>query len=185
MLHFRKPTPKTIQIFLEKQRDFDFTYREADVTDSTRFDRDHTRVKLGEGTEVFAAAKTALQQWKHFQLGWVDACPSDTPIQTGHAVAVLARQIGLWWLNACRIINVVDNDDKQYGFTYGTLPEHVESGEERFLIEMDQAGNVWYDILAFSRPRHIMARLGYVYARRVQERFRKQSAAAMCRAVEQ
>ena len=68
----------------------------------------------------------------------------------------------------------------RFGFAYGTLPEHAESGEERFLIEWDRAGGgVWYDILAFSRPRHILTRLGYPFARAMQKRFGQQSAAAM------
>ena len=49
----------------------DFTYREAELIDSARYDRDHTRVKPGQRSEVFAAAKTALQKWQHFRLG----CP--------------------------------------------------------------------------------------------------------------
>ena len=50
-------------------------------------------------------------------------------------VAILARSIGLWWLNACRIVAVVDEDGpvKRFGFAYGTLPDHAGSGEERFL----------------------------------------------------
>jgi uncharacterized protein (UPF0548 family) len=71
-----------------------------------------------------------------------------------------------------------------FGFAYGTLPGHAESGEERFLVEWDRAGgDVWYDLLAFSRPRHVLARLGYPLARRLQNRFAKESAAAMRRAV--
>jgi len=46
-------------------------------------------------------------------------------------VAILARSIGLWWLNACRIVYVVDKVDK-FGFAYGTLPDHAGSGEERW-----------------------------------------------------
>jgi len=73
---------------------------------------------------------------------------------------------------------------QRFGFTYGTLPDHAGSGEERFLIEWDrEEGSVWYDILAFSRPRHLLARLGYPWVRRVQKRFGWESAAAMCRAV--
>ncbi len=190
MLLFRKPTPETIQAFLQHQQPLDLTYREVGMTASiapARYDRDHTRVKLGAGIETFAAAKSALQRWKHFRLGWLEACPSDTPIQNGQTVAVLARLMGVWSLNACRIINVIDDDNpaKRFGFTYGTLPGHVESGEERFLIEMDPTGNVWYDILALSRPRHILARLGYLYVRRIQRQFAQQSAAAMCAAVGQ
>ena len=72
----------------------------------------------------------------------------------------------------------------RFGFTYGTLPDHVGAGEERFLVEWDRGNDsVWYDILAFSRPRHVLARLGYPWVRRVQKRFGRESAAAMRRAV--
>ena len=101
-------------------------------------------------------------------------------------VAILARSLGLWWLNACRIVAVVNEHGpvNRFGFVYGTLPDHAGSGEERFLIEWDrEEGSVWYDILAFSWPRHVLARLGYPWARRVQKRFGRDSAAAMCRMV--
>ena len=68
------------------------------------------------------------------------------------------------------------------GVAYGTLPGHLETGEERFLIEMDERGVVWYDILAFSRPRRFLVRLGYPYVRRLQKRFGRHSAAAMQKA---
>ena len=73
---------------------------------------------------------------------------------------------------------------RKFGFAYGTLPGHVESGEERFLIEWNLADdNVWYDVLAFSKPNHILTRLGYPVARRMQKRFGRDSAAAMLKAV--
>ena len=72
----------------------------------------------------------------------------------------------------------------KFGFAYGTLPGHVESGEERFLVEWDRGDDgVWYDILAFSRPNHILTRLGYPVVRRLQKRFGRDSAASMLRAV--
>jgi len=81
----------------------------------------------------------------------------------------------------------VVNDDgavNRFGFAYGTLPDHAGSGEERFLVEWDtDDDSVWYDILAFSRPRHFLARLGYPWMRRAQKPFGRQSAAAMRRAV--
>jgi uncharacterized protein (UPF0548 family) len=71
----------------------------------------------------------------------------------------------------------------RFGFAYGTLPGHAESGEERFLVEWDRTGDaVRYDVLAFSRPRHPLARLGYPLTRRAQRRFARDSAAAMLRA---
>ena len=132
------------------------------------------------GEKVFAAAKAALERWQQFRLGWLEASPEDTPIKEGQVVAILARSIGLWWLNACRIVAVVDEDGpvKRFGFAYGTLPDHAGSGEERFLVEWDREDDsVWYDILAFSRPRHFLARLGYPWVRRVQKRFGRESAA--------
>ena len=72
----------------------------------------------------------------------------------------------------------------RFGFANGTLPGHAGVGEERFLVEWDRAtGEVWYDILAFSRPQRFLARSGYRYMRWVQKRFGRESAAAMRRAV--
>lgn len=146
---------------------------------------DHTRSKLGEGEKVFAAAKAALEHWQQFRLGWLEATPQDTPIKEGQVVAILARSIGLWWLNACRIVAVVNEDGpvKRFGFAYGTLPDHAGSGAERFLVKWDREDDgVWYDIFAFSRPHHFLARLGYSVVRRTQKRFGRESAAVMRRA---
>jgi uncharacterized protein (UPF0548 family) len=52
------------------------------------------------------------------------------------------------------------------------------------LVEWDRSDDsVWYDILAFSRPRHFLARLGYPWMRRAQKRFGRESAAVMRRTV--
>jgi uncharacterized protein (UPF0548 family) len=73
---------------------------------------------------------------------------------------------------------------RHYGFAYGTLPDHPERGEERFLIEWNTADNtVWYDLLAVSRPSHWLARVGYPYARYEQAKFRRLSGLAMQAAV--
>jgi len=74
---------------------------------------------------------------------------------------------------------------KRFGFAYGTLAEHAESGEERFSIEWNRADDtVWYDIRAFSRPRQMLARLmGYPLSPSLQKRFAEGSKAAMLRSV--
>jgi uncharacterized protein (UPF0548 family) len=189
MLLLGKPSPSTVRDFLAAQSRLDWSYAAVGGTAAEPPPGhvvDRTRIQLGEGEKVFAAARSALGRWEHFTLGWVEVCPLDTPVRAGEVVAVLARTLGLWWLNACRIVYVVDEEGpvSRFGFAYGTLPGHAESGEERFLIEWDRAtGSVWYDILAFSRPRHLLARLGYPWTRRVQRRFGRESAQAMRRAV--
>ena len=189
MLLLRKPSPAAVRDFLAGQIGLEFTYPAVGATASVPpagYVVDHTRIKLGEGEAAFRSARAALERWDEFALGWVDAGPRDTPIRAGAVVAVTARVLGLWWLNACRVVYVVDAAEpvRRFGFAYGTLPGHAESGEERFLVEWDRADDsVWYDILAFSRPAHVLARLGYPLTRRAQKRFARGSAAAMLRAV--
>jgi uncharacterized protein (UPF0548 family) len=189
MLSLQKPTADSIRPFLEAQAKLPFTYSAVGATATTTptgYVVDRTRIKLGEGEPVFQSAKAALQRWEQFHLGWVEAWSPDTPLQSGEVVAVMGCAIGLWWLNACRIVYVVDESGpiRKFGFAYGTLPGHVESGEERFLIEWDRGDNcVWYDILAFSRPNHFLTRLGYPMVRRTQKRFGRDSAASMLKAV--
>jgi uncharacterized protein (UPF0548 family) len=191
MLSFRKPSPTTIESFLSRQAKLEFTYPAVGATASRPPDGyivDRTRIEIGQGETGFVAAKEAMRRWEHFRLGWVEACPPETPIRAGSVVAVVARLFGVWCVNACRIVYVVEEDGAtiKHGFAYGTLPDHVESGEERFLIEWDRANDrVWYDILAFSRPHQIQARLGYPFVRHLQKRFRRDSAMSMLRAVRQ
>src|SRR5579885_3302731 len=134
----RKPSAESMRRFLAAQRNLPFSYLAVGATAKTPpagFVVDYTRIKLGEGESVFNAAKAAVRHWEQFRLGWVEAWPSDTPIQSGGVVAVTGRAIGLWWLNACRIVYVVDESGpiSKFGFAYGTLPGHIECGEERFL----------------------------------------------------
>jgi uncharacterized protein (UPF0548 family) len=73
---------------------------------------------------------------------------------------------------------------RRYGFAYGTLADHMATGEERFTVEWRRADHsVWYDILAFSRPRHPLARVGLPFGRALQRRFARDSMAAMHRAM--
>lgn len=185
MLSLRKPTAESIRQFLAVQRALPFSYAEVGATATAPpagYDVDRTHAQLGHGEAVFRRAKQALARWQQFRLGWVEAWPADTPIREGEVVAVLGRAVGLWWLNACRIVYVVDEIEpcEQFGFGYGTLPGHVERGEERFTVAWDRATDrVTFDIVAFSRPHHPLTRLGYPLVRRAQKRFGRQSVQAM------
>lgn len=185
-----KPPAETLRRFLAEQAGTDFSYSEVGATAGNLpngYDVDRTRVQLGVGESVFEAAKTALQQWRQFRLGWVDAWPCDTPLTAGAGVAIMGWAVGLWWTNACRIVYTVceSGPTTRFGFAYGTLPGHVERGEERFLIEWNrETDSVCYEILAFSRPNHVLTRLGYPLVRRSQKRFGRDSSAAMLRAVQ-
>jgi uncharacterized protein (UPF0548 family) len=183
MFSFRKPADKLVRAFVEGQARLDFTYRSVGATVSTwpaGYQHDHARFPLGSGQQVFKKAKAALQCWKQFDLGWAHAQPDDTSIEPTRTVAVVFHMLGIWFLNSAKIVYVVDEPNR-FGFAYGTLPGHVECGEERFLVECDADGTVWYDVRAFSRPRHILTKIGYLYVRWLQKRFVRKSAEAMRR----
>jgi uncharacterized protein (UPF0548 family) len=189
MFSMRKPSAGSIRRFLTAQAKLDFSYAAVGATACqlpAGFVVDRTRVKLGEGERVFQAAKAALQQWRQYDLTWIEAWSPETPIQTGEVVAIVARTLGLWSVNACKMVYVVDESGPilRFGLACGTSPGHAARGEERFLIECDRDdNNVWYDILAFSRPKDFLTWLGYPIVRRMQKRFGRESAAAMLKSV--
>lgn len=190
MVRFRPPSTAAVAAFLGRQSRQPFSYREVGRTNGDPppgYDFDHRRALLGHGLAAFDAARVALVRWAMFDLGWARVCGPKPPIEPGAMVAVAAQAAGLWWLNACRIVYVVDEPEppRRFGFAYGTLPGHVERGEERFLVELLDDGSVWYDLSAFSRPQHWLARLTYPLARRWQRRFAEGSLAAMQRAVKE
>lgn len=143
---------------------------------------DHNRIEIGSGIADFERGKRAVREWKMFDLGWVELHPANAPIEVGTTVAVLVHHLGFYSLNAARIVYVIDEPDR-FGFAYGTLDDHGESGEERFSVEYDrESGEVWYDILAFSKPAHPLAQIGYPIARFFQSSFARDSKSAMLRA---
>ena len=98
MFLLRKPASVTIRDFLAAQSRLNLTYAAVGATAAVPpagYVLDHTRIQLGNGRDVFRAAKGAMERWEQFRLGWVELWPPETPIKTGEVVAVLARTLGL------------------------------------------------------------------------------------------
>lgn len=189
MLFLTTPSEAQIRQFLARAAESDYTYSEIGATSGLLppwFTIDHNRVQLGTGLHTWETAVEALKKWEMFNLRWVRLYWPNTPIATNENVAVLARYMGCYWLNACRIVYVIEEDGPatRFGFAYGTLDDHAESGEERFLVEWNrESDEVWYDLLAFSRPHQFLSRVGSPLARRLQKLFATHSKSAMLQAV--
>lgn len=54
-----------------------------------------------------------------------------------------------------------------------------QAGEERFSITMDEDNKVWYEIVSFSKPAHILSFVGYPYVLLRQKLFAYQSSTAV------
>lgn len=187
MFLFSKPSEKQIQPFLETQRTLNFSYQEVGATHPNQFvppknfTHDHNRILLGNGQETFEKAKSALKNWKAYALGWTKIHPNVQP-EKHKTFCVEVNHFGFYSLSSLRIVYVVD-EPKRFAFAIGTLPGHVEKGEERFMLEWLEDDTVHYDLFAFSRPQHPLVYLGYPVARQLQKRFARDSKTAMQNAV--
>jgi uncharacterized protein (UPF0548 family) len=186
-----KPSQAAIRNFLACQTHSHFSYPEigasAVACGPAGYMTDHNRILLGHGEQVWDRAMGAVDTWQMFNMDWLDLCWPDVQIVEGANVAVLIRHFGFWSLNAARIIYKISENSHpfmRYGFAYGTLLEHGESGEERFSVEWQRSDDsVWYDLFAFSKPQAFSARMAWPLARWLQRRFREDSQSAMVRAV--
>jgi uncharacterized protein (UPF0548 family) len=191
MFSLRKPSEASIRRFISLQENLPFSYENVGASREGAAPRgyavDRYRVKLGEGPEAYARAVEALRGWRQFDLGWARLLPPRAPIEVGTTVGVLAQHYGFWSLNTARIAYLVEESGEveRFGFGYGTLPGHAERGEERFGAAWNRGldGSVYYDVFAFSRPKHSLAWSGYPLARLLQKRFRRDSTRAMVEAV--
>jgi len=186
VLRLKRPSREQIESFLRKQQNSAPSYDDIGASRETRaphgYTVDHNHIQLGRGLVAWEAAKSAVCEWKMFDIPWLQLCFSNAPIREGQNVAIVISHFGFWSLNASRIIYVID-EPRRFGFAYGTLREHAESGEERFLVEWREDDSVWYDLFAFSRPNAAMAKVFHPFARHLQKSFARDSKSAMRSAV--
>jgi uncharacterized protein (UPF0548 family) len=160
MFLLRKPSCSEVENFLKQQAGSTFSYPDVGATRSSTAPKgyiiDHNRVFLDRGEESWHRAMEAIRSWSMFEMTWLELC----------------------W--PCAPIEEATDKTRRFGFAYGTLPEHSESGEERFCVEWDLADDsVWYDIFAFSRPLAFLARAASPLSRTLQKRFARDSQLAM------
>jgi uncharacterized protein (UPF0548 family) len=187
MFLVRRPTERLIARFLAGERASAFSYAALGCTERDvpvpGYVRDGYGTALGEGALCFRHAKEALARFYNYPPAWTRVV-TDGGARPREGLTFVAHieHFGFHSLNGCRVLRVRD-EPLAYGFSFGTLFGHEEEGEERFLITLDPATQVVrYDVLAYSRPRGALARLGAPLARRLQRRFHRDTCEAMQRA---
>jgi uncharacterized protein (UPF0548 family) len=185
MFFLRRPSRRDVQQFLAACQTLPLSYHPIGLARGScrGFTLDEQVTLVGSGDDAFHRARAAIGSWKHFDLGWVELFPKAAAITPGTEVAVLVRHAGCWSLNGCRVVYGIEGAT-EFGFAYGTLTDHAESGEEIFKVRRDpNTGLVSYVIRAVSRPRALLARGGYPLTRLLQARFRRDSARAVARSI--
>jgi uncharacterized protein (UPF0548 family) len=186
MFFARRPSREAIDRFVRESQELPVSYGPIGIVnrETPCRDLDEAIVTIGRGRADFDRARAALMDWKQFDIGWVETFPRHAPVEVGTLVAVLIQHLGFWSLNGCRVLYNVGGDGR-FGFAYGTLTNHAESGEELFDVFLDpESDEVRYRIRATSKPQAALARIGQPIVRALQARFRRDSAAAMKRAIE-
>ena len=137
----RRPSREAIDRFLRDSQELPLSYGPIGIVngETARRDLDEAIVAIGRGQTDFERARAALMAWKQFDIGWVETFPRHAPVEVGTVVAVLIRHLGFWSLNGCRVLYSVGglDDAARFGFAYGTLTNHAESGEELFEVFLD------------------------------------------------
>jgi uncharacterized protein (UPF0548 family) len=183
-----RPSQREIEEFIARSRDLPLSYDPIGIAKESPpgFKLDEASGVIGHGQQAFARAKLALTEWRHFDFGWVELFPRGASIEPGSVVAILVRHLGFWSLNGCRVVYTLGDRQTSlsFGFAYGTLTNHAELGEEIFELSLEsETEEVVYRIRAVSKARATMAKLGYPFTRSLQARFRRDSIAAMTKAV--
>jgi len=171
-----------VEELLASVTDLDVTYKEvgqsfSDVCPSG-YQPGHYVMELGKSEGTFERAVAALEAWGSHQTRWTKVFPEFPSIVVGESVIVMIGFNTLSIAAPCRIVRVVDDEDR-FGFAYGTLPGHPEQGEESFLITRSSDGSVTFVIKSFSRPQGKALRLASPISQLIQSRVTKQYLNAM------
>ena len=166
----RNPPSSTLERLRGRAQSADVTYEPVGAT-RVRLRRPgfttqrHER-RLGDGPTAFAAGAAGLRSWEPHRRAGAQVLPESPALEAGTTVLVTVRLLALHVVVPCRIVYVTDEPER-FGFAYGTLPGHLEAGEESFHVEHRRDG-VYFVINAFFRIVHPVARFGGPLSRRLQ-----------------
>lgn len=117
---------------------------------------DHEKT-LGHGEQCFREASRRVLTWEAHRHARVRA----------ERVGPLVRLHTGPKMSSCYVL-LEEQTENRTVLVYGTLPSHVELGEEAFIVELAPDGTVTGRVVAFSRHAWWLAKLGGPIARAVQ-----------------
>ncbi|MEJ9080957.1 DUF1990 domain-containing protein [Gordonia malaquae] len=127
----------------------------------------HRETLIGRGADTFATARRSLLSWQVQRRSGVRVQTASDVVAEG-VEAVVGIGVGPFRISGpVRVVAVIDEPTRA-GFAYGTLPGHPETGEESFIVEVDDDGVVRFVLTGFSRPSTLLTKLGAPVASLVQ-----------------
>lgn len=117
---------------------------------------DHEEI-LGHGEQCYRAASHRVLTWEAHRHARVRV----------ERVGPLVRLHTGPKMSSCYVL-LEEQTENRTALVYGTLPSHVELGEEAFIVDLAADGTVTGRVVAFSRHAWWLAKLGGPIARAVQ-----------------
>jgi uncharacterized protein (UPF0548 family) len=137
---------------LTLQRAPGFNYAEVGATRNAALPAGYrtlrVRTLVGRGRDAMRAATDAVMDWRLHRAIPVGIHASAPRAAPGVDVTVI---LGHLIRAPCRIV-WTEETERRAGWAYGTLEGHPECGEESFVLQCDDEGDVWLTVTAFSRP---------------------------------
>lgn len=177
------PSDDQVRALLRKRADAPCTHRDVGLSERELevapkgFVLDRYGTELGEGRDLFERASAVLARFGNYPSSFTRVVRAEGELEVGHLFATVAKHLGFASMHPCRVLYVA-REESRFGFGFGTLPGHAESGEERFMVRLDGT-RVRYEVQAFSRPHGVFGQLGAPVGRRYQLRFQHETLAAM------
>jgi uncharacterized protein (UPF0548 family) len=108
---------------------------------------------------TLAAAEAALRAFAPHRGIRARVVPPDAAVEVRRSLIVVVPFGPVEMCVPTRIVAVVD-EPSRFGFAYGTLPGHIEAGEELFVAEALDADRLRLTIRIHAKPESALARLG-------------------------
>jgi uncharacterized protein (UPF0548 family) len=169
LIRFRRPPAHKLGSLLTSQRESQLSYATPGMTQGTPplgYRVSSAEVDLGEGSDIFDAAVGHLRNWRvHAQS--LQTVIAKSQVTTGTTVILVARIFPIYVTMACRVVYTIDAENA-WGFAYGTLPHHVEKGEEQFLVSK-VGQRVHFSVTGYSRAGHSLTVVAGPIGKRLQK----------------
>ena len=183
-MSLRPLSPTQLEALIAMARSASPTYQEIGASRDGLLPPGYHHVRMEErigDADAFERAVTGLRTWAAHDGAGLRVYPKDPVAPDATVVAVTS--IGPMRIAApCRIVAVF-KEPNAFGFSYGTLPGHPESGEESFVLER-RSDATYFMVRAFSRPVDPLARLSGPIGRAVQRSVTRRYLSALGRFVE-
>jgi uncharacterized protein (UPF0548 family) len=184
VISLRRLDSVKVHELLSAARSASLTYTEVGASRDDVLPSGYHHVRMSErigDAVVFDRAVLGLRSWAVQEGAGMKVLPGE-PVEPDATIITVTSIGPVRLVIPCRVVAVFKDPDS-FGFAYGTLPGHPESGEESFVVERKNGATI-FTVSAFSRPVDPLARLAGPVGRVVQRVVTRRYVDALRRFVE-